>query len=402
MHELGHNFDSGHTHDGGYSPRIDTCGCPYSNGHCTESCPSQLPLAKSATLMSYCHLCSGRYSNIDYTFGGKYRGYGPRGDINSYSNSSLAGSVSNNPRQVNVKMWDHVSSRGTCTEPYPIGVVSYFAPTPSYLFCSARMLESILSRDRCFPQRRPQTPTPTPKPTTPKPTTSKPTTSKPTPKPTSLTERPVSPTSPPSTTPTTVRPTTPEPTSLTGSPVSPTSAPTATPTTASPTDPEPPMMEVEIRVLTDRYPAETTWTLDNQCGEQTSVGAQTTPLRGGPYDSKLTWFSAKSRLPASSYEFNIVDTYGDGLCCDYGSGGYSILVDGVVIHTSNGKFARTETKSFGTCESPNVKGAIGPSGTSTSGSILPSTTTTTKTTAHLKTPKADKKDAHVQRKRVHE
>ena len=151
MHEIGHNFNSGHTHDGGYSPRVDTCGCPYSNGHCADSCPSQLPLPKSATLMSYCHLCSGGYSNTDFTFGGKYSGTGPRDNINSYTNSPLAGSVSNNPRQVNVRMWGHVSSRGTCTEPYPIGVVSYFAPTPSYLFCSARMLESILSRDRCFP-----------------------------------------------------------------------------------------------------------------------------------------------------------------------------------------------------------------------------------------------------------
>ena len=162
------------------------------------------------------------------------------------------------------------------------------------------------------------------------------------------------------------------------------------------------MMEVEVRVLTDKYPLEITWTLNNQCGEQTSVGAQTTPLRGGPYNSKLTWFSAKSRLPASSYEFNIVDTYGDGLCCNYGSGKYSILVDGVVIHTSNGKFARTETKSFGTCVAPNVKGAIGPSRTGTSGTIFSPMTTTTATTAHLKTSKADKKDAHVQRKRVHE
>ena len=164
MHEIGHNFNSGHTHDGGYSPRVDTCGCPYSNGHCADSCPSQLPLPKSATLMSYCHLCSGGYSNVDYTFGGKYSGTGPRGDINSYSNSPLAGSVSNNPRQVNVKMWGHVSSRGTCTEPYPIGVVSYFAPTPSYLFvphaCSSPSSHAIVAppndvRRRRRPRRSP-------------------------------------------------------------------------------------------------------------------------------------------------------------------------------------------------------------------------------------------------------
>jgi hypothetical protein len=116
MHELGHNFNSGHTHDGsGYSPVIDTCG---------SSCPAQLPLAKSATIMSYCHLCSGSYSNIEYTFGGKYSGTGLRSDMNSYSNSPLAGLgiVSIEPRRVNAKMWSHVSSRGTCTLPSNPGV----------------------------------------------------------------------------------------------------------------------------------------------------------------------------------------------------------------------------------------------------------------------------------------
>jgi hypothetical protein len=72
--------------------------------------------------MSYCHQCSGDYSNLEYTFGGKYKGTGLRSDINSYNNSPLAGTVSTEPRQVNAMMWSHVSSRGICTEPYPIGV----------------------------------------------------------------------------------------------------------------------------------------------------------------------------------------------------------------------------------------------------------------------------------------
>ncbi len=126
MHELGHNFGSGHTHDvwaedypyseiGGYSPQIDSCGW---------TCPSQLPLVKSSTIISYCHQCSGGYSNIGYTFGGKYKGTGLRSDINSYDNSLLAGTVSTEPRRVNVKMWNHVSSRGTCTQPNPTTSVS--------------------------------------------------------------------------------------------------------------------------------------------------------------------------------------------------------------------------------------------------------------------------------------
>ena len=112
MHELGHNFGTGHTHDSGYNPVIDTCG---------TSCPAQLPLPKSSTIMSYCHGCSGGYNNMDYTFGGKYKGTGLRSDINSYNNSLLAGTVSTEPRRVNVVMWNHVSSR-TCTQPHSVSV----------------------------------------------------------------------------------------------------------------------------------------------------------------------------------------------------------------------------------------------------------------------------------------
>jgi hypothetical protein len=115
MHEIGHNFGSGHTHDG-YSPVIDTCGIAPDG----SSCPAQFPLAKSATIMSYCHYkCRGDFSNLEYTFGGKYSGTGLRSDMNSYSNSPLAGLgiVSKEPRRVNAKMWSHVSSRGTCTLP---------------------------------------------------------------------------------------------------------------------------------------------------------------------------------------------------------------------------------------------------------------------------------------------
>ncbi len=53
-HELGHLFDSPHTHS--YSPIIDGCG----NGDCSS--------AFGGTIMSYCHLCSGGMNNIELAF----------------------------------------------------------------------------------------------------------------------------------------------------------------------------------------------------------------------------------------------------------------------------------------------------------------------------------------------
>ena len=45
------------------------------------------------------------------------------------------------------------------------------------------------------------------------------------------------------------------------------------------------------------------------------------------------------------YEFSITDSYGDGMCCAYGEGGYSIVVDGETI-ASGGDFADAAEERF--------------------------------------------------------
>jgi hypothetical protein len=77
MHEIGHSFSSGHTHDANYySPTIDTCGtaCPSTAGN------------KWSTLMSYCQHCPGDYGNLMYTFGGIYDGSGAKSNIANWMN----------------------------------------------------------------------------------------------------------------------------------------------------------------------------------------------------------------------------------------------------------------------------------------------------------------------------
>ena len=56
-HELGHNFGTGHTHDG-YCPPLDQC---YTNCSGPTIC-------SQGTLMSYCHLCAGGMNNINLEF----------------------------------------------------------------------------------------------------------------------------------------------------------------------------------------------------------------------------------------------------------------------------------------------------------------------------------------------
>jgi hypothetical protein len=49
--------------------------------------------------------------------------------------------------------------------------------------------------------------------------------------------------------------------------------------------------------------------------------------------------------PGIQYEFTIFDSYGDGICCTYGDGAYSVTLDGEVL-ASGGGFGSSETTSF--------------------------------------------------------
>ena len=61
-HELGHNFDSPHTHD--FCPPLDECA---PSGYFGQ-CQSAQVCTSSGTIMSYCHLCSGGTGNITTYF----------------------------------------------------------------------------------------------------------------------------------------------------------------------------------------------------------------------------------------------------------------------------------------------------------------------------------------------
>jgi hypothetical protein len=140
----------------------------------------------------------------------------------------------------------------------------------------------------------------------------------------------------------TSKPTTSKPTS---SPT--TSKPTSSPTVFAPCNGN--QMKVEVKVLTDNYPGETSWKLTNQCNS-----SQVNETSGVPYTQSSTLYRFTKCLPTGSYVYTIMDTYGDGICCGFGTGSYEVLVDGNSTLTG-GLFAFSETKTFGTtCVSPTI------------------------------------------------
>ena len=98
--------------------------------------------------------------------------------------------------------------------------------------------------------------------------------------------------------------------------------------------------EVVVEILTDNYPGEITWTLSNANGEL---------LSGGPYNSSGTFYSDSVCIDnAEEYpclQFVINDSYGDGICCGYGQGAYTLYLDGEAVATG-GNYGQQDIVQF--------------------------------------------------------
>ena len=106
-------------------------------------------------------------------------------------------------------------------------------------------------------------------------------------------------------------------------------------------------IEITINITTDNYPTETSWQLTDQNGGGWFIN---------PGDLTLTntTYTYTYCVPDTNcYVFTISDTWGDGICCGYGNGSYSVLVDGNTI-VSGGSFQSSETSyNIGGCQSPS-------------------------------------------------
>jgi len=102
---------------------------------------------------------------------------------------------------------------------------------------------------------------------------------------------------------------------------------------------------ITVNIKTDNYPVETSWTIQEECGAGLIAS-------GSGYSSN-TDISESLCLPNSEYTFTITDSYGDGICCGYGQGSFSLVVDGSVAK-SGGEFTTSDEYTFGSCsgESP--------------------------------------------------
>ena len=112
-------------------------------------------------------------------------------------------------------------------------------------------------------------------------------------------------------------------------------------------------IEIIITINTDDYPTETSWFLMDQYGG----GWTNVPITSSFANTTLIWTLC---VPDTNcYTFTMLDAYGDGICCAWGSGSYNISYDGVVVG-SGGSFAfAQEHCGIGMC-TPNCQIVIPP------------------------------------------
>lgn len=84
--------------------------------------------------------------------------------------------------------------------------------------------------------------------------------------------------------------------------------------------------EVKVNLTTDRYPTENSWEIRTKSGSLVASKSTFTKNAANDYTACLS---------DGCYVFTIKDTYGDGICCSYGNGSFSVVVDGKTIKSGS-------------------------------------------------------------------
>jgi hypothetical protein len=105
-------------------------------------------------------------------------------------------------------------------------------------------------------------------------------------------------------------------------------------------------VDITVAITTDAYGSETTWNIKNSAGF--------TIANGGPYND-LSASGTTIQTPLTTtlsqdecYTFTIYDSYGDGICCNYGQGSYSVTDGNAYSLASGGQFTDEKSAQFRT------------------------------------------------------
>lgn len=96
--------------------------------------------------------------------------------------------------------------------------------------------------------------------------------------------------------------------------------------------------DVNLSLTFDNYPGETSWDIKDASGSVVESGS------GGSAGQTV---SLDFTLADGTYTFTIYDSFGDGICCTYGNGSYSLTKPACsVILANGGDFTSSESVTF--------------------------------------------------------
>jgi len=94
---------------------------------------------------------------------------------------------------------------------------------------------------------------------------------------------------------------------------------------------------ITLTLMTDNYGSETSWVLMNSAGSIVESGSD--------YESNTT-YTFNWALGQDAYTFIINDEFGDGICCDWGNGSYTLKDGCDNVLKSGGEFSSSESIDF--------------------------------------------------------
>lgn len=94
----------------------------------------------------------------------------------------------------------------------------------------------------------------------------------------------------------------------------------------------------EVTILLDNWPAETSWEIEDANG--TIVASKNN------YSGAGSTVTVEVCLEDGCFDFIIYDSYGDGICCGYGNGSYTVTDADNNVIASGGQFGSSETTNF--------------------------------------------------------
>lgn len=97
---------------------------------------------------------------------------------------------------------------------------------------------------------------------------------------------------------------------------------------------------VNFNILTDRFASETSWTFSDSNGTVIASRPQNF------YANNTSYTETLNIIPGECYEFVLLDSAQDGICCGFGNGSYELRTDNNDLIFSGGQFGAAETTLF--------------------------------------------------------